>query len=92
MDAQLNAFARARLEAHVREAANTALPRMKARQPAIALSVHDNNHQTLHLWAYKSVAHKHAGENTDCATSGACSHRHLLPAMGLRGEWCVRSL
>lgn len=32
VDARLSAFARARLEAHVREAANTALPRMKARR------------------------------------------------------------
>ncbi len=34
LDARLTAFARARVEAHVREAANTALPRMKARQRA----------------------------------------------------------
>ena len=31
LDASLSSFARARLESHVHEAANTALPRMKAR-------------------------------------------------------------
>ncbi len=31
LDASLSSFARARLESHVREAANTALPRMKAK-------------------------------------------------------------